>query len=265
MENLSFTLSLILAAVVSCTNGKRENEQYIADDAKTFPASELCKPGDLNKLVASYNFEGELTDYFEQHPDWQDNPSEGVINDASFYQRNGQMEFEVLSASMQASEAWWKWNESMSPDKSWKICADLTVPEKWLSGENKEYQIGVGLFVGKPEGLIVFEVDFSAMADGTRFVLSQNIHNRRGGDPNYVGMTVPDDGETINMEIMYCAKDKSLSIYYNGIRVDTQLVDSEGIFDWEIGSEYHVGIMGFSEGPACLSDFLYIDNWKIFE
>ncbi len=64
---------------------------------------------------------------------------------------------------------------------------------------------------------------------------------------------------------MYCATDRSLSIYYNGIRVDTQPVDDKGIFDWEIGPEYHIGIMGFSEGPACTSDFLYIDNWKIFE
>jgi len=243
----------------------KDNESYTSRDSKTFPASEYCTPNQFTTLIGSYDFSGVLEDHFEDHPDWQDNPTKGVIDDAAYHQRNGRLEFEVLSASMAASECWWKWKQNMSPDKSWKIRADMTVPEVWTTGENPEYQIGVGLFVGKPEGYTVFEVDFSAIAEGRRFVLSQNIQNRRGGDPNYVGMRVPLEKESVDMEIIYCHKDKSLSIFYDGIRVDTQPTDENGIFDWEIGSVFHVGIMAFSEGPACTSDFLYVDNWEVYE
>jgi len=266
MKKMKIFISILVLGF-SCkgTGSQKDNESYMAPDSKTFPASEYCSPEQFTTLMGTYDFSGNLEDYFVTHPDWQDNPAKGVINDAAYYQRNGRLEFEVLSASMAASECWWKWKQNMSPEKSWKIRADMTVPEVWTTGENPEYQIGVGLFVGKPEGYTVFEVDFSAIAEGERFVLSQNIRNRRGGDPNYVSRKVPIDTETIDMEIIYCHKDRSLSIFYDGIRVDTQPTDDKGIFDWEIDTIFHVGIMAFSEGPACTSDFLYVDNWEVYE
>jgi hypothetical protein len=250
--------------MIACNPKNIEESSDGESEGKTF-AESLCTSNSEYKLIDSYDFSGTLEDYFETHPDWQDNPSKGVINDASYYQRNDRFEFEVLSASMAASECWWKWKQDMPSDKSWKIRADLTVPEVWTSGEDPEYQIGVGLFVGKPEGYTVFEVDFSAIASGSRFVLSQNIQNRRGGDPNYVGIDVPIEKATVDLEIIYCNEDKSLSTYFDGIRVDTQPIDDKGIFNWGIESVFHVGIMAFSEGPACNSDFLSVDNWEVYE
>ena len=141
----------------------------------------------------------------------------------------------------------------------------VVVPAAWTSGNDGD-QIGVGLWVGKPGGTTVYEIDFSAHARGSRVVLAQNIQDRHGGDPNYVGASIPPETTSISMEVMYCSDDRSLSIYYDGDnRVDTQPIDDEGIFNWGIGPVFDVGMIGFAEGPAATSDFPYLDNWEVFE
>ena len=69
----------------------------------------------------------------------------------------------------------------------------------------------------------------------------------------------------ISMEIMYCRDERSLTVYFDGNRVDTQIIDENGLFDWNIGNVFDVGMIGFSEGPAATSDFLYLDNWEVYE
>ncbi len=230
----------------------------------TFPAP-VCNPATLTNEAGTYAFDGDLDELFDDHPDWQDHPTPGVINDAVFRQRNGRLEFEVPSASRAASEAWRTWRTRMPSDSSWKIVADVTVPAVWTRGDDEEDQIGVGLWVGKPGGSTVYEIDFSAMADGTRFVLAQNIQDRHGGDPNYVGSRIPLATASITMEVMYCSDDRSLSIYYDGgNRVDTQPIDEVGIFDWGIGPVFYVGMIGFAEGPSATSNFPYLDNWAAY-
>ena len=234
-----------------------------AQRGTTFPAP-ACDRAGFTTRVGAYDFEGDLDELFENHPLWQDHPTPGVINDAVFEQRNGRLEFEVPSAPRAASEAWRTWRVPLSSSSSWKIQADVTVPAAWTGGDD-ENQIGVGLWVGKPGGTTVYEIDFSAMANGSRFVLAQNIQDRHGGDPNYVGSPIPIETASISMEIMYCADDRSLSIYDgDGTRVDTQPVDAAGIFDWDIGPVFHVGMIGFAEGPAATADFPYLDNWEVF-
>ena len=161
----------------------------------------------------------------------------GVINDAVFYQRNQRLEFEVPSASQAASEAWRTWRTQLSLAETWKIRADVVVPLSWNSGSEDEHQIGVGPWVGKP-----------------------------GGDTNYVLASIPPNTSSVSMEVMYCSDDRSLSIYYDGDnRVDTQPVDDTGLFRWNIGPVFDVGMIGFAEGPSATSDFPYLDNWEVFE
>lgn len=231
----------------------------------TYPAP-ACDLGKITERVGGYQFDSDLDAKFANHPDWQDHPTPGVINDASFYQRNGRLEFEVLSASQAASEAWKMWRVQLSSERTWKIAADVVVPLSWNHGSSDEHQIGAGLVVGKPGGDTVYEIDFLARADNSRGINAQNIENRHGGDPNYVVTLLPTDTKAIRMEVMYCNDDKSLSIYYDGNnRVDTQPIDAKGLFDWQIGPVFDVGIIGFSEGPAATSDFIYVDNWEVYQ
>lgn len=254
------------APVVVLVNLMVPASLYSSSQGGTTFAAPVCDPAAITSRAGSYEFEGDLDAVFEDHPLWQDHPTEGVINDALFAQRNGRLEFEVPSASMAASEAWRTWRVPMPSDQTWKIRADVTVPAAWTRGANEEHQIGVGLWVGKPGGSTVYEIDFSAMANGSRFVLAQNIQDRHGGDPNYVGSPVAVEADSIRMEVMYCSDDRSLSIYYDGgNRVDTQPVDEAGIFDWEIRTVFHVGMIGFAEGPSAVADFPYIDNWEVLE
>ena len=140
------------------------------------------------------------------------------------------------------------------------------VPGSGLRPGSDDDQIGVGLWVGKPGDSTVYEIDFSAHARGSRVMLAQNIEDRHGGDPNYVGASIPAETMSVSMEIMYCNDDKSLSIYYDGDnRVDTQPIDDKGIFNWNIGPVFDVGMIGFAEGPSATSDFPYLDNWEVFE
>ena len=236
----------------------------LPQDGTTFPAP-VCDPAAITSRAGAYDFAGDLDELFADHPLWQDHPTPGVINDARFYQRNGRLEFEVPSASQAASEAWRTWRVQMPSASTWKIRADVVVPATWTSG-NDDDQIGVGLWVGKPGGSTVYEIDFSAHARGSRVVLAQNIHDRHGGDPNYVGASIALATKSISMEIMFCSDDRSLSVYYDGDhRVDTQPIDDAGIFDWGIGPVFDVGLIGFAEGPSATSDFPYIDNWEVFE
>ena len=230
----------------------------------TFPRAN-CDPADINALAGSYSFDGNVNEFFRNHPDWQDHPTPGVINDAVFKQHGGKLEFEVPSASMAASEAWKTWHQSLPNDRSWKISAKFEVPDRWTSGENPDYQNGIGLFAGKPGGYTVFEIDFLAVAEGMRAINSQNIQDRHGGDPNYVVMAIPPDTARISMQLMYCDSDNSVSIYFNNDqRVDTQPIGENGLFDWSMSEQFDVGIIGFSEGPASTSDLLSADDWKVY-
>lgn len=234
-------------------------------DGATFPAPS-CDPATLTTRIGSYGFDGDLDASFDDHPLWQDHPTEGVINDAVFYQRNGRLEFEVPSASQAASEAWRTWRTSPSSDKSWRIRADVTLPLTWNRGSDDEHQIGVGLWVGKPGGSTVYEIDFLAVAAGRRAILAQNIQDRHGGDPNYVPASISPSTASVRMEIMFCSEDRTLSIYYDGDnRVDTQPIDDAGLFSWNIGPVFEVGMIGFAEGPSATSDFPYLDNWEVLE
>lgn len=231
--------------------------------AKSFPAPS-CDRKALTEVVASYDFSGKLNNNFVNSSAW---PSDS----ASLQQRNQQLEFDSPrgTGSTDANEAWVPWKKQLSASKSWKIQADLSLPARWNSGKDED-QVGVGLFVGKPKSrgvsATVYEVDFIAIANGPRAVLAQNIKNRLGGDPNYVHKEVSRDLTSINLEIMYCHDDQSLSVYYNGDnRVDTQPVAKGGLFNWKIGAFFDVGIMGFSEGPDVADKYPSIDNWKIFE
>lgn len=266
MEKINVLLSIVLVAILSCNTPVKEAQKTESEsESMTFPASK-CSPDQFTNLVDSYDFSADLFEYFEDHSDWQDAPTEGVLNDAFYEQRNDRLEFEVKTASMSASESWKTWKKPLSSEKSWKIKADMTVPMAWTSGNNKEYQIGVGLFIGKPGGHTVYEVDFSGMANGSRFVLAQNIEDRQSSiDPNYVGIDVPLNMETVKIELVYCHIDNSLSAYYNGFRVDTQPLGEGGFYNWNMGSEFRVGIMAFSEGPASTSNFLFVDNWEVYE
>ena len=120
----------------------------------TYPAP-ACDPGKITERVGGYQFDSDLDAKFANHQDWQDHPTPGVINDASFYQRNGRLEFEVLSASQAASEAWKTWRVQLSSKKTWKIAADVVVPLSWNHGSSDEHQIGAGLVVGKPGAFVV--------------------------------------------------------------------------------------------------------------
>jgi len=142
---------------------------------------------------------------------------------------------------------------------------EIAMPATWMSGAAED-QIGVGLWVGKPDGTRVHEMGSSAHARGSRVVLAQNIQDRHGGDPNYVGASIPAETAAIRLEIMFCSDDQSLSVYYDGDnRVDTQPIDAAGIFDWGVGPVFDVGMIGFAEGLSATSDFPYLANWEVFE
>ena len=88
---------------------------------------------------------------------------------------------------------------------------------------------------------------FSA-AGTARFIQAQMIANRLGGDPEQTAV-VETELENLELAILYCAEDRTLSMFYDGIRLDTQTIDVLGAVDWRLSDSavLDVGIMGFAE------------------
>ncbi|MDB4778334.1 hypothetical protein OAG68_02645 [bacterium] len=207
-------------------------------------------------VLASFGFDDDFETQFPKNPRWQSHQASISLSDNAAW---------LTATGTEISESWHAWRQQLPVDKSWVIQADINVPLEWDQATGNEPQVGIGLFVGKPEGQIaktVYEVNLAVIGQRARFVQAQMISNRLGGDPNDVVATQVDNG-TVRLSIMYSQPDQALCVFINKKQLSFHSIDSTGIVDWKLQTEekLEVGFMGFAENtslkehPPSIRDF----------
>lgn len=221
---------------------------------------------DYDMLEASmsvdYAFDGELDSYFTPTLKW---PSEN----AALTQVQDRLELTAESDDVSnALEAWLPHAEQMPYNKSWTFGADVTVPLAWDSAPGRRAQVGIGMFVARPEASgpspKVYECNLATVAKKQRFVQAQLIANRLGEDPINVRARELTD-EAVYMELRWCAEEKKIQLLVDGVLLDTQSLDSKGLDDWKLRDAdfMDVGVMGFAEHVEIKEDSPSIDNVRV--
>lgn len=238
---------------------------------KLFADGPVCRIAAFSRAVASYDFGGDLSEHFVRSSRW-------LSHESILVQVAGNRA-EVTADGTRISEAWLAWHESLPASRSWRLSSHVTVPKAWDTGKSGEAQVGIGMFVGKSsaqdansddayrrQSPTVYEVNLATVTDDLRFIQAQMIGNRLGFDPDQTAAAVV-DRESLTLDILYCAEDRTLSVYYDGIRLDTQAIDAIGRVDWHLedGELLDVGIMGFAENTDLQSDAPSIGDFRICE
>ena len=236
-----------------------------------FAAGSVCSIDEFSREVASYNFDGDLTEHFIQSGRW--------LSEESTLAQVAGNRAEVTADGTHISEAWLAWRDSLPSSRSWLLSSDITVPKAWDSGKSEEAQVGIGMFVGKSsaqdpdsedayrrQSPTVYEVNLATISEEVRFIQAQMIENRLGYDPDQTSAAIV-DLESLTLDILYCAEDRTLSVYYDGIRLDTQAIDAVGMVDWKLedGELLDVGIMGFAENTDLQEHAPSVGNFRIRE
>ncbi len=223
---------------------------------------------DFNTLIESssdtYSFDSNLSDYFLQTNRW-----ESV--DATIAQNNDIAELTANATDIsQALEAWLTYKEQVPYNQSWEFSVDLKVPLAWNTASGNEPQVGIGIFVGKPEpsgqSKKVYECNLAVVANAQRFVQGQLIANRLGDDPIKVDRKVLSDSkETANMKLRYCAEDHTISLLLDNEIIGTQAIDASGRDDWGLSDSdvLDIGIMGFAENTVITQNPPSLDNFEL--
>lgn len=206
------------------------------------------------KLLLSRDQSGGFENAWIQNEDWMSNESEIVFDGGKGI---------LKSHGNEIAESWYRHEAVFPSSKDFKISAKVKVPEFWDKYSKKDAQVGIGIFVGKKGdgGKLVYESDLCVVANEIRFVQGQMIKNRKGGEPVEVDFKkVKSEAGTI--EIKYDAKEKSLSLIFDGEIVGTQKIDSKGAVDWKMTSddEFVLGVMGFSEWTDIKESFPSIED-----
>ena len=221
--------------------------------AELFARGPACRFEDFERISAAYNFDKELPNHFVENSRWLSHRA--VISQVA----GGKAE--LTATGTHISEAWLTWRESLAIERSWLITSHIEVPKAWDSVDTRDAQVGIGMFVGKSSPVFpassdlrrgqsptVYEVNLATLAGTARFIQAQMIANRLGGDPEQTAV-VETELENLELAILYCAEDRTLSVFYDGIRLDTQAIDVLGAVDWRLSDSavFDVGIMGFAE------------------
>ena len=271
----------MLLWAVGCSAPPGESRPQVGDTMLLAPQTEAqerlyadgpaCRLDAFTRATASYDFDGELSEHFVQSSRW-------LSEESTLAQVPGNRA-EVTADGTYISEAWLAWHESLPSSRSWLLSSDITVPRAWDSGTSAEAQVGIGMFVGKSsaqepdsddayrrQSPTVYEVNLATISEEIRFIQAQMIENRLGFDPNQTAAAVV-DLESLALEILYCAEDRTLSVYYDGTRLDTQAIDAVGRVDWKLedGELLDVGIMGFAENTDLKTNAPSVGNFRIRE
>ena len=209
----------------------------------------------------SYAFGETLSDHFIQTERWE---SENAI----LSQINDQME---LSASgTDISEVWLTHSQQLPYNISWEFSIKALIPVAWNSASGNEPQIGVGIFVGKPEpsgqSKKVYECNLAVVGNGERFVQGQLVANRLGEDPIAVDQKIlANNLEQVQLKLQYCSSSHTLSLFADDEMIGIQAIDASGPDNWVLSSTSMMdfGIMGFAENTNITSDFPVIDDFEL--
>lgn len=228
-----------------------------------------CNPAEFSHLNASYDFDGKLDDHFIHSPRW-------LSEEATLKQLPDQ-QAAITATGVHISEAWLAWHSPLSSKHSWMIEAHIKVPKAWDHDPVAEAQVGIGMFVGKAmaaepastegykrQSATVYEVNLATVAREIRFIQAQMINNRLGYDPDQTS-AARTSLEELDLGILYCAPDQSLSVYYDAERLDTQAINQVGMVDWKLPKDavFDVGIMGFAENSDLSHDAPTVSGFKI--
>ncbi len=211
-------------------------------------------------VVASFGFDDDLETKFPSNPRWESHQASVALSENAAW---------LTATGTQISETWHAWHQQQSVGKSWVVQADIKVPLEWDQAAGNEPQVGIGLFVGKPEGQkakTVYEVNLAVVGKLARFVQAQMISNRLGGDPNDVTATRIGE-ETVRLSIMYSEPDKALCVFINEKQLSFHSIDSTGVVDWNLQSDdkLEIGFMGFAENTSLKENAPSIRNFRILE
>lgn len=270
-----------LLLVAGCSAPQGEEEFKVGDtlllapqteaQKELFAAGPVCRVDAFSREVASYDFDGDLAEHFIQSDRW--------LSEESTLAQVAGNRAEVTADGTHISEAWLAWRDSLPSRRSWLLSSDITVPKAWDSGKSEEAQVGIGMFVGKSsaqdpdsedpyrrQSPTVYEVNLATISEVVRFIQAQMIENRLGYDPDQTSAAII-DLESLTLDILYCAEDRTLSVYYDGIHLDTQAIDAVGMVDWKLedGEVLDVGIMGFAENTDLQEHAPSVGNFRIRE
>lgn len=210
--------------------------------------------------TATFDFSGRLGDSFPKNPRWSSNKAKVTVKNKAAY---------LTATGNSVCETWHAWKKPLPVDKSWVVQADVAVPREWEKADGNDPQVGIGLFVGKPEGSVaktVYEVNMAVIGGRARFVQAQMIRNRLGGDPvDVVASEIKD--HTVRLSILYCKPDRSLSVFVNSNQLSSHPIDASGVVNWKLSdkSKLDVGFMGFAENTNLEKNSPSIRNFKILE